>query len=165
MLMPSTPSAYPQVASCPFASFRVIKSIISAAQAVLCAWFGSGSSTKTADQRAPAGPHDPVVDEALDARPTPVPHVFPYVWCDRTPAPAHDAQPNQVKTSLRVTVWRLRLRMISSSWPKQWVMVGRLAWPTTICWGRNDLFAAAMRPASLIRPESPMSLLHKVMVG
>ncbi len=54
---------------------------------------------------------------------------------DCTPAPAHDAQPNQVKTSLRVTVWRLRLRMISSSWPKQWVMVGRLAWPTTICWG------------------------------
>src|SRR5271155_3003921 len=85
--------------------------------------------------RAPEGPHDPVVDEALDARPTPVPYVFPYAWCDCTPAPAHNAQPNQVKTSLRGTVWRLRLRMISSSWPKQWVMVGRLAWPTTICWG------------------------------
>ena len=36
-------------------------------------------------------------------------------WCDCTPAPAHDAQPNQVKTSLRVTVWRLRLRTISSN--------------------------------------------------
>jgi hypothetical protein len=55
-----------------------------------------GCSTKTADQRAPEGPHDPVVDEALDARPTPVPYVFPYAWCDCTPVPAHHAQPNQV---------------------------------------------------------------------
>jgi hypothetical protein len=41
MLMPSTSSAYPQVASRRFASFRVVKSSISAVQAVLCAWFDS----------------------------------------------------------------------------------------------------------------------------
>jgi hypothetical protein len=39
--MPSTPSAYPQVVSRCFALFRVVKSIISAVHAVLCAWFDS----------------------------------------------------------------------------------------------------------------------------
>jgi hypothetical protein len=41
VLMPSTPSAYPQVVSRCLASFRVVKSGISAVHAVLCAWFDS----------------------------------------------------------------------------------------------------------------------------
>jgi hypothetical protein len=41
MLMPSTASVYPQVASRRLASFRVVKSSISAGQPVLCAWFDS----------------------------------------------------------------------------------------------------------------------------
>ena len=39
--MSSTPSAYPQVIRRHFASFRVVKSSISAIQAILCAWFDS----------------------------------------------------------------------------------------------------------------------------
>jgi hypothetical protein len=41
VLMPSTPLAYPQVDRGCFASFRVVKSSISAVQAILCAWFDS----------------------------------------------------------------------------------------------------------------------------
>ena len=40
-LMASTPSAYPQVVLRTFASFRVVKPSVSAAQPVLCAWFDS----------------------------------------------------------------------------------------------------------------------------
>jgi hypothetical protein len=39
--MPSTPLAYPQVISRRFTSFRVLKFRVSAAHAVLCAWFDS----------------------------------------------------------------------------------------------------------------------------
>jgi hypothetical protein len=41
VLMASTPPAYPQVVSRYFASFRVVKSSISAGHAALCAWFDS----------------------------------------------------------------------------------------------------------------------------
>jgi hypothetical protein len=41
MLMPSTPSAYPQVDGGHFASFRVLRFSVSAVHAVLCAWFDS----------------------------------------------------------------------------------------------------------------------------
>jgi hypothetical protein len=41
MLMPSTPSAYSQLASRCFASFRVVKFRVSAVHAGLCAWFDS----------------------------------------------------------------------------------------------------------------------------
>jgi hypothetical protein len=47
-----------------------------------------------------------------------------------TAAPRHS---DQLKTSFNVTVCRLRPRMMSSNCGKQWVTVGRLAWPTTIC--------------------------------
>ena len=43
------------------------------------------------------------------------PYRSTYAWRDCRPAPAHNAQPNQVKTSLRVTVCRLRLWIRSSS--------------------------------------------------
>jgi hypothetical protein len=39
--MPSTPSAYPQVVSRSFASFRVADSAVSAVQHDFCAWFDS----------------------------------------------------------------------------------------------------------------------------
>ena len=65
MLMPSTPSAYPQVASRPFASFRVIKSIISAAQAVLCAWFDSRQLHQKGRRSGSCRGHGPVGGASL----------------------------------------------------------------------------------------------------
>ena len=63
--MPSTPSAYPQVASRPFASFRVIKSIISAAQAVLCAWFDSRQLHQKGRRSGSCRGHGPVGGASL----------------------------------------------------------------------------------------------------